>query len=293
LGKKGIDGLEHARDLASGAQAGRTRLREAAAYLNCPRCGLVIVVKTPWLAARHCPRCLARDRVVVDLFRSQLPADLLYAPAQAPRLAPAPRASPTTERRWHPAIPSARGRTLNVLVTLEDAFIAAYCVDRRDFSTGDLGVTAALNMGIQSDHRALARVVAPGVVARDGGPIEKGTDIQGKAERPRPTTARNFAPSPPGSSLSAPIRSRPDPGSTAVTAQQRDHSARSSGSPNRRSKRGGGSMRARREPRVAASESSTSTNVSEFPREVAAHLRSHGVRVRRLDRLEGPAAIST
>src|SRR3984885_10069538 len=49
--------------------------------------------------------------------------------------------------------------TLNVLVTLEDAFIAAYLVGVRNFSTRDLRVTAARIMGIESDHRTLARVV--------------------------------------------------------------------------------------------------------------------------------------
>jgi hypothetical protein len=72
--------------------------------------------------------------------------------------------------------------TLNVLVTLEDAFIAAYLVGVRDFSTPDLRVTAARIMGIESDHRTLARGVGPGVAAQDGGPIETVTGIQGKAE---------------------------------------------------------------------------------------------------------------
>ncbi len=72
--------------------------------------------------------------------------------------------------------------TLNTLVTLEDAFIAAYLVGVRNFSSADLRVTAARIMGIESDHRTLGRVVAPSVAAQDGGPIEKITGIQGKAE---------------------------------------------------------------------------------------------------------------
>jgi hypothetical protein len=72
--------------------------------------------------------------------------------------------------------------TLNVLVTLEDAFIAAYLVGVRHFSTPDLRVTAARIMGIESDHRTLARVLAGGVAAQDGGPIEKVTGAQGVAE---------------------------------------------------------------------------------------------------------------
>jgi Ferritin-like domain len=72
--------------------------------------------------------------------------------------------------------------TLNVLVTLEDAFIAAYLVGVRHFSTPDLRVTAARIMGIESDHRTLARVVAADVASQDGGPIEKVTGAQGVAE---------------------------------------------------------------------------------------------------------------
>jgi hypothetical protein len=72
--------------------------------------------------------------------------------------------------------------TLNVLVTLEDAFIAAYLVGVRHFSTADLRVTAARIMGIESDHRTLARVLAADVAAQDGGPIEKLTGAQAVAE---------------------------------------------------------------------------------------------------------------
>jgi hypothetical protein len=82
--------------------------------------------------------------------------------------------------------------TLNVLVTLEDAFIAAYLVGVRDFSNANLRVTAARIMGIESDHRTLARVVAPGVAAQDGGPIEKVTGIQGKAESVDPPNNNGY-----------------------------------------------------------------------------------------------------
>jgi hypothetical protein len=82
--------------------------------------------------------------------------------------------------------------TLDILVTLEDAFIAAYLVGVRNFSTADLRVTAARIMGIESDHRTLARVVAPGVARRDGGPIEKVTGIQGKAESVDPPNNNGY-----------------------------------------------------------------------------------------------------
>ncbi|MBV9917629.1 MAG: ferritin-like domain-containing protein [Solirubrobacterales bacterium] len=82
--------------------------------------------------------------------------------------------------------------TLNILVTLEDAFIAAYLVGVRNFSSADLRVTSARIMGIESDHRTLARVVAPGVAKRDGGPIEKVPGIQGKAESVDPPNNNGY-----------------------------------------------------------------------------------------------------
>src|SRR5580692_9360086 len=82
--------------------------------------------------------------------------------------------------------------TLNVLVTLEDAFIAAYLVGVRHFSTPDLRVTAARIMGIESDHRTLARVLASDVAPQDGGPIEKITGAQGVAESVDPPNNNGY-----------------------------------------------------------------------------------------------------
>ena len=82
--------------------------------------------------------------------------------------------------------------TLNVLVTLEDAFIAAYLVGVRHLSSPNLRVTAARIMGIESDHRTLARVVAPGVASQDGGPIEHVTGIQGRAESVDPPNNNGY-----------------------------------------------------------------------------------------------------
>ena len=82
--------------------------------------------------------------------------------------------------------------TLNTLVTLEDAFIAAYLVGVRSFSTPKLRVTAARIMGIESDHRTLARVVGRGVATEDGGPIETITGIQGVAESVDPPNNNGY-----------------------------------------------------------------------------------------------------
>ena len=100
--------------------------------------------------------------------------------------------SPFTSFFYPPNMFSDAQTTLNVLVTLEDAFIAAYLVGVRHFSTPDLRVTAARIMGIESDHRTLARVVAPGVAVVDGGPIEKITGIQGVAESVDPPNNNGY-----------------------------------------------------------------------------------------------------
>jgi hypothetical protein len=100
--------------------------------------------------------------------------------------------SPFTTFYYPPQMFADAQTTLNVLVTLEDAFIAAYLVGVRNFSTPDLRVTAARIMGIESDHRTLARVVAPGVAAQDGGPVEKVTGIQGKAESVDPPNNNGY-----------------------------------------------------------------------------------------------------
>jgi len=82
--------------------------------------------------------------------------------------------------------------TLNTLVTLEDAFIAAYLVGVRNFSSTRLRVTAARIMGIESDHRTLARVLGPDVAAQDGGPITTITGAQGVAESVAPPNNNGY-----------------------------------------------------------------------------------------------------
>jgi hypothetical protein len=44
--------------------------------VRCPRCKLLIAPRMPTLSPRHCPRCLARRRIVVELelLPSQCPA---------------------------------------------------------------------------------------------------------------------------------------------------------------------------------------------------------------------------
>jgi hypothetical protein len=100
--------------------------------------------------------------------------------------------TPFTMFYYPPKMFSDAQTTLNILVTLEDAFIAAYLVGVREFSTPDLRVTAARIMGIESDHRTLARVVGPGVSGKDGGPIEEITGIQKTAESVDPPNNNGY-----------------------------------------------------------------------------------------------------
>ena len=42
-------------------------------YLNCPSCGLTLNITRPGEMIEHCPRCLARNRRLVELFVSAQP----------------------------------------------------------------------------------------------------------------------------------------------------------------------------------------------------------------------------
>jgi hypothetical protein len=77
-------------------------------------------------------------------------------------------------------------------VTLEDAFVAAYLVGVRNCSSTALRVTAARIMGIESDHRTLARVIGPDVAAKDGGPITSITGAQGFKENAAPPNNNGY-----------------------------------------------------------------------------------------------------
>ncbi len=102
------------------------------------------------------------------------------------------QSTPFTQFFYPPKMFSDAQTTLNVLVTLEDAFIAAYLVGVRNFSTRNLRVTAARIMGIESDHRTLARVVGPDVTAAFGGPISAITGIQGVSESVAPPNNNGY-----------------------------------------------------------------------------------------------------
>jgi hypothetical protein len=48
--------------------------RGAVVRLRCPRCGLAMSARSRWIAAEHCPRCVARARkLVVLLHESEAP----------------------------------------------------------------------------------------------------------------------------------------------------------------------------------------------------------------------------
>jgi hypothetical protein len=74
-------------------------MRDVGPYLNCPRCGLSIRVRLPWLAMTHCPRCIARAHTAVELFGSDVSASIVYAngslPVAGTFTAPMTRPGPT------------------------------------------------------------------------------------------------------------------------------------------------------------------------------------------------------
>lgn len=102
------------------------------------------------------------------------------------------KASPFTTFYYPKNMFSSAQISLNTLVALEDAFIAAYLVGVRYFSTADLRVTAARIMGIESDHRTLARSVSGDIASQDGGPIAKITGLQGVPENVHPPNNNGY-----------------------------------------------------------------------------------------------------
>ncbi len=83
--------------------------------------------------------------------------------------------------------------TLDTLVTLEEAFVAAYLVGVRDLSTASLKVTAARILAVESDHRTAARVVAAEIDPADGGPFTTLRGLSGQEEPVSPPNDNAFA----------------------------------------------------------------------------------------------------
>lgn len=65
-------------------------------YLNCPSCGLTLTITRPGELIEHCPRCLARNKRLVELFVSAQPRGQRRAP---PGAVSAPAATPTDDER--------------------------------------------------------------------------------------------------------------------------------------------------------------------------------------------------
>jgi hypothetical protein len=40
-------------------------------YVSCPRCGLTVRLRAAFLALDHCPRCLARPGIAVEMLTSE------------------------------------------------------------------------------------------------------------------------------------------------------------------------------------------------------------------------------
>jgi hypothetical protein len=55
----------------------RAGVVEPASHLRCPRCGLAMFGRSRWIAAQHCPRCVARAHKLVVLLTDSAEADRL------------------------------------------------------------------------------------------------------------------------------------------------------------------------------------------------------------------------
>ncbi len=63
-------------------------------YMNCPRCGLSIQLRSGRTVIRHCPRCIARHRLLVELFGSPLSTETPYEEDRVPGALPFPSKRP-------------------------------------------------------------------------------------------------------------------------------------------------------------------------------------------------------
>ncbi len=68
----------------------------AGMFLNCSRCGLSIAMRFPSMQMEHCPRCLARARLLQPLFPSPLPSKVLQTRGHDRQ----PRAEPGSQPRF-------------------------------------------------------------------------------------------------------------------------------------------------------------------------------------------------
>ena len=66
-------------------------------FLNCSHCGLSIRVRFASMQVEHCPRCLARARLLQPLFCSPLPLKVLRSGRDDDRQ---PRADPGSRPRF-------------------------------------------------------------------------------------------------------------------------------------------------------------------------------------------------
>jgi hypothetical protein len=55
----------------------RAEVVESPLQLHCPRCGLAMSARSRWIAAKHCPRCVARAHKLVVLLTDSAEADRL------------------------------------------------------------------------------------------------------------------------------------------------------------------------------------------------------------------------
>jgi hypothetical protein len=55
----------------------RAGVVESPLHLHCPRCGLAMSARSRWIAAKHCPRCVARAHKLVVLLTDSAEADRL------------------------------------------------------------------------------------------------------------------------------------------------------------------------------------------------------------------------
>jgi hypothetical protein len=73
--QRGGEGVRSSVDVLSDEVRLRAGVWGSAVGLRCPRCGVALVARSRWIAAEHCPRCVARARKLVVLLTEAAEAD--------------------------------------------------------------------------------------------------------------------------------------------------------------------------------------------------------------------------
>jgi hypothetical protein len=78
--QEGEESVRSSVDVLSDQVRVRAGVLGSTVHLRCPRCGLAMLARPRWIAAKHCPRCVARAHKLVELLTDSAETDRLILP---------------------------------------------------------------------------------------------------------------------------------------------------------------------------------------------------------------------